>query len=135
MEFDRRTLLLSLASSAAMLALPERAAAALQPECFAASRKDDRGNFSAALFTLEGDVQAIELPGRGHDIALRPDGGEWVAFARRPGRFGVAMSRWLAPARLVRLDSRDVISSAMASSPPTADCSTPPRTTTSAPRA
>ena len=26
-----------------------------------------------------------------HDIALRPDGGHWVAFARRPGRFGVAV--------------------------------------------
>jgi len=92
MEFDRRTLLISLAGSGAMLALPEAVAAAFQPECFAASRKDDRGNFSAALFTLKGDVQAIELPGRGHDIALRPDGGEWVAFARRPGRFGVAIS-------------------------------------------
>ena len=68
MEFDRRTLLISLAGSGAMLALPEAVAAAFQPECFAASRKDDRGNFSAARFTLNGDVQAIELPGRGHDI-------------------------------------------------------------------
>jgi hypothetical protein len=92
MELDRRTLLINLAGSAAMLALPEAVAAAFQPECFAASRKDDRGNFSAARFTLNGDVQAIELPGRGHDIALRPDGGEWVAFARRPGCFGVAIS-------------------------------------------
>src|SRR3989337_2540424 len=92
MELDRRTLLISLAGSAAVLALPEAVAAAFQPECFAASRKDDRGNFQAALFTLAGDEQAIELPGRGHDIALRPGGGEWVAFARRPGRFGVAIS-------------------------------------------
>src|SRR3989304_9091554 len=92
MQFDRRTLLISLAGSAAVLALPEAVAAAFQPECFAASRKDDRGKFSAARFTLKGDVQAIELPGRGHDIALRPDGGEWVAFARRPGCFGVAIS-------------------------------------------
>jgi hypothetical protein len=36
-------------------------------------------------------VQTVELPGRGHDIALKPDGSEWVAFARRPGRFGVAV--------------------------------------------
>ena len=57
MEFDRRALLISLASSAAMLALPEGAAGAFEPECFAAARKDDRGNFSAALFTLDGDVQ------------------------------------------------------------------------------
>jgi hypothetical protein len=91
MQLDRRSLLLSLASSAAMLALPERAAAALEPECFAASRRDDRGNFSAALFTLSGDLRAVELPERGHDITLKPDGSEWVAFARRPGRFGVAI--------------------------------------------
>jgi hypothetical protein len=91
MRLDRRTLLISLASSAAMLALPESASAAFESECFAAARKDDRGNFSAALFTLKGDVQAVELPQRGHDITLRPDGGEWVAFARRPGRFGVAI--------------------------------------------
>ncbi len=91
MRLDRRTFLLSLASSAAMLALPGAAAAAPEAECFAAARRDDRGNFSAALFTLNGDVRAVELPQRGHDITLKPDGREWVAFARRPGRFGVAI--------------------------------------------
>jgi hypothetical protein len=53
MQLDRRTLLVSLAGSAAVLALPEAAAAAFQPECFAAARKDDRGTYSAALFNLE----------------------------------------------------------------------------------
>ena len=91
MTLDRRALLAGLAGGAVALSFPRRAAAAFEPECFAASRKDDRGNFQAALFTLAGDEQAIELPGRGHDIALRPGGGEWVAFARRPGRFGVAV--------------------------------------------
>jgi hypothetical protein len=90
MQLDRRTLLAGLAASSAVLALPFRPPAAFQSECFAAARKDDRGNFSAALFTLDGDVQSVELPGRGHDIALKPDASEWVAFARRPGRFGVA---------------------------------------------
>jgi hypothetical protein len=91
MELDRRALLISLASSAAMLALPD-GAAAIQAECFAAARKDDRGIYSAALFSLNGgDVRTVELPGRGHDIALKPDGSEWVTFARRPGRFGVAI--------------------------------------------
>jgi len=90
MQIERRTLLTGLASSAACLVLP-RAAAALQLECFAAARKDGSGNFSAALFTLDSDVQTVELPDRGHDIALKPDGSEWVAFARRPGRFGVAV--------------------------------------------
>ena len=61
-------------------------------ELFAAARRDDRGAYSAALFSLDGgDIRAVELPERGHDIALRPGSGEWVAFARRPGRFGVAV--------------------------------------------
>src|SRR5262245_63766030 len=91
MGLDRRTLLIGLVGGAAALSLPARAATGFQAECFAASRKDDRGNFQAAIFTLGGDEQAVELPGRGHDIALRPGGDEWVAFARRPGRFGVAV--------------------------------------------
>jgi hypothetical protein len=105
------------------------AKAASSEELFAAARRDDRGTYSAALFSLEGgDVRAVELPERGHDIALRPGSGEWVAFARRPGRFGVA----------VPTDGRQPIwfhakptgiSSAMASTRPTASCSTPPRTT------
>jgi hypothetical protein len=92
MALDRRALIIGLAGGAAALSLPARAATSFESECFAASRKDDRGNFQAALFTLEGDEQTIELPGRGHDIALHPGGGAWVAFARRPGRFGVAVS-------------------------------------------
>lgn len=90
MQIDRRTLLIGLAATTALRALPSRAAT-LTAERFAAARKDASGNFSAALFTLDGDVQTVALPGRGHDIALKPDGSEWVAFARRPGRFGVAV--------------------------------------------
>jgi len=92
MQLDRRTLLVSLAGTAAALSVPKSVAAAFAPERFAAARKDDRGTYSAALFDLEqGDIRSVELPSRGHDIALRPGGREWVAFARRPGRFGVAV--------------------------------------------
>lgn len=92
MPLDRRTLLVSLAGTVTALAVPQSVAAAFAPERFAAARKDDRGTYSAALFDLEhGDIRSVELPGRGHDIALRPGGSEWVAFARRPGRFGVAV--------------------------------------------
>ena len=92
MPLDRRTLLVGLVGSTAALSVPKAVAAAFAPECFAAARKDDRGAYSAALFDSEGgDLRAVTLPGRGHDIALRPGGGAWVAFARRPGRFGVAV--------------------------------------------
>lgn len=92
MQLDRRVMLAGLASSGAVLLLPKRAHASFDPEYFAAARKDDRGIYSAALFNLEsGDSRAVELPGRGHDITLKPDGSEWVAFARRPGRFAVAV--------------------------------------------
>jgi hypothetical protein len=93
MGLDRRELLIGAASSAALLAMPwDRAKASADLELFAAARRDDRGTYSAALFSLDGgDVRAVELPERGHDIALRPGSGEWVAFARRPGRFGVAV--------------------------------------------
>lgn len=92
MTLDRRTFLAGLGGSALALAVPPHIAAASFPERFAAARKDDLGNYSAALFDLErGDIREIVLPARGHDIALRPGGSQWVAFARRPGRFGVAV--------------------------------------------
>src|SRR5262245_8051245 len=88
---DRRQVLVALAGSLASVALPRELHASLDAPLFASARRDDRGNYSAALFGLDGDVKSIVLPGRGHDIALRPDSGEWVAFARHPGKFGVAV--------------------------------------------
>jgi hypothetical protein len=91
MQIDRRQLIVGLAASSAFALLPSAARAAIEPALFAAARKDDRGNFTAALFSLDGDVKSVPLPGRGHDIAVRPGGDEWVAFARHPGKFGVAV--------------------------------------------
>jgi hypothetical protein len=68
-------------------------------ELFAAARRhsSNKGSasYSAALFSSAGDLRSVALPGRGHDVAVRPLVGETtevVAFARRPGRFAVAFS-------------------------------------------
>ena len=92
MRIDRRQFLLATAGGVTLLAKPSLLMAEARDEAlFAAARRDDRGTYSAAMFSFEGDVRSVELPGRGHDIALRPGSGEWVAFARRPGQFGVAV--------------------------------------------
>ena len=73
MQLDRRVMLTGLASNAAVLCLPSRARASVEAEYFAAAR----AIYSAALFNLKsGDLRAVELPGRGHDITLKPDGSE-----------------------------------------------------------
>ena len=86
MQLDRRVMLAGLASSGAVLLLSKRAQASFEAEYFAAARKDDRGIYSAALFNLEGgDLRAVELPGRGHDITLKP-GWQRVGRVRAPAR-------------------------------------------------
>lgn len=61
---------------------------------FAAARKSPDGSFSAAIFRSDGnDVNAVALPGRGHDVTVCPVSRTCVAFARRPGNFAVAFRR------------------------------------------
>lgn len=48
------------------------------------------GGFVLVFLDAAGAVLSTQaLDGRGHDIAVAPDGGRVVAFARRPGRFAV----------------------------------------------
>lgn len=86
---DRRMLLKGLA--AAML-MPLRGWAAVgAPEWLAAARRPD-GDY--ALFGIDGAGQlvfSVPLPGRGHAAAAHPHRAEAVAFARRPGTFGVVL--------------------------------------------
>ncbi len=54
-------------------------------------RGDDLGNYSAALFDFErGDIREVALR-REVTISRCVPVDLWVAFARRPGRFGVAV--------------------------------------------
>lgn len=72
-----------------------------EAELYAACRRGAEGTYSAALFSLRGDLRSIPLPGRGHDVAVRPGTGEVIVFARRPGRFAISFSadKALAPLR------------------------------------
>ncbi len=99
MEIDRRSFckagIASFGVFATKAASGQAMAAASLPDdlsVFAAARKEANGTFSAALFSLQGDLAAVPLPGRGHDVAVHPLTKEVVVFARRPGRFAVCFS-------------------------------------------
>jgi hypothetical protein len=65
----------------------------LAPALYAAARRGADGRYWAALFTEDGrDVNAVALPGRGHDITVSAIDRTCVVFARRPGNFAVAFS-------------------------------------------
>lgn len=47
--------------------------------------------FGAAIFDLDGNIiREIQLPARGHDVAIHRPTGHCVVFARRPGTFAVS---------------------------------------------
>lgn len=69
---------------------------------YATARADRAGRCSAVVLDLASgrEVAQVALPARGHGIAVRPGNGpasragpECVAFARRPGNFGVVFGR------------------------------------------
>jgi hypothetical protein len=122
MTIDRRELLIGAASSAALSRSPwHRAKAARSEELFAAARRDDRGTYSAALFSLDGgDVRAVELPERGHDIALRPGSWRMGGVCPQAGSASASPCRPTGASRSGSIRSQTGISSAMASTRPTA---------------
>ncbi|MEO1609740.1 MAG: DUF1513 domain-containing protein [Pseudomonadota bacterium] len=91
---NRRNVVTGGSALALAFALPCKSAEA-EPvqELFAATRKSPQGAFSTAIFRRDGsDVNAVSLPGRGHDVTACPVTRTVVAFARRPGNFAVAFS-------------------------------------------
>lgn len=103
-DFIRSGLAVSAGALPAFILSPTVQASEKAEELFAAARRHlpngESASYSAALFTSAGDLRSVALPGRGHDVAVRPHGlgepitqpVEVVAFARRPGRFAVAFS-------------------------------------------
>ena len=80
--FSRSTLAESLLSREAADGVP----------LFASAFKKANGDYGVGLVDDLGQVLGqVSLPGRGHGIAVSPDHGRIVAFARRPGTFMVVL--------------------------------------------
>ncbi|WP_142850113.1 DUF1513 domain-containing protein [Telmatospirillum sp. J64-1] len=87
MVIDRRRFLVL----AAAAGLPLKGAHAAEGPVFLSARSDAAGQHVFAAFDHQGaKVFEIDLPGRGHGIALSPDKSIAVMMARRPGSFAVA---------------------------------------------
>ena len=85
----RRTLLKGLA--AAML-LPARGWGAVGAPLWVAAARSPDGTHALHGIAPDGSLTfAVPLPGRGHAAAVHPERAEAVAFARRPGTFGVVL--------------------------------------------
>ncbi|HEY4250624.1 MAG TPA: DUF1513 domain-containing protein, partial [Roseomonas sp.] len=55
---------------------------------FVSAAADARGGFRVAGFGLDGAGHFdLPIPGRGHGVAIAPDGGTALVFGRRPGAF------------------------------------------------
>ena len=91
MAIDRRHFLQGLGGAAALAAWPARAVTAPAASYIGCRLKNENSG-SAAAFDLSGrELFAVDLPARGHDIALRPGSREAAIFARRPGTWFVVV--------------------------------------------
>src|SRR5262245_30714069 len=89
MAIDRRRFLAG--SAVALPAAHGRPAAAVTArfdETYFSGRADGAGHYRVAAFDGGGDLLLdCTLPARCHAIAVRPDGAQCIAVARRPGTF------------------------------------------------
>jgi hypothetical protein len=86
MVIDRRSFLAALGAAIGTSFAP-RMAQAGEPVYVSACTNAD-GIHHVAAFSHKGCIRfATTLPSRGHDVTLRPGGGELIVFARRPGNW------------------------------------------------
>ncbi|WP_424982621.1 DUF1513 domain-containing protein [Maritalea sp. S77] len=72
------------------LALPAREVLAQSEQIFASCVAFPNGQFGAVLLNEQGKlISKIDLPARGHDIALSAQKDKLIVFARRPGTFAI----------------------------------------------
>lgn len=89
-EINRRLFIGGAAATLIQGALPAQAD---ERHIYASTRKSSNGIYSASVFDIQtGDIAAVELPERGHDMTINYVRREAIAFARRPGNFAVVLS-------------------------------------------
>lgn len=94
-RFSRRAFVSGLGGLAALGSTSLSAAGILRETVlntplFASARRDGDGRFAIAVVDDAGqELARIALPGRGHGVAVSPDGRRIMAFARRPGTFAL----------------------------------------------
>lgn len=72
------------------------------------ARQEPDGGYSVATVDVDGlDRRSVPLPGRGHGVAVASGGG-FVIFARRPGRFALAVWPDRPPVTFAPPDDRHV---------------------------
>lgn len=72
------------------LALPAQDILAQSEQVFASCVAFPDGKFGAVLLNEQGTlISQIDLPARGHDIAISPQKDKLIVFARRPGTFAI----------------------------------------------
>ena len=93
MAIDRRNLLRGLTAAAVAALVPSSPRARGEGRrLYLGARADAAGGYRASGFRAGGaTVFDLPLPARGHSFAIRPGRHEAVVFARRPGRFALAI--------------------------------------------
>ena len=95
MGIDRRSVLRLLAGgvlAGGTLGLPLSPGAASRGRLYLSARAGTGGRYRVSAFDATGAAAFdLGLPGRGHSLAVRADGRTAVLFARRPGRFALAI--------------------------------------------
>ncbi len=89
--WQRRAFLRAAGAGFAATLLPRRVEALERSELvFASAIQKRAGGYAAALVSERGAlIASVDLPERGHDIAVSPATGQAVVFARQPGTFAL----------------------------------------------
>ena len=90
----RREFLLGLGGAVLLAPLHSAAASAESTARYFSARAGREGRYFLTAFDGKGEVRLDQpLPGRGHAVALSPDGRQVVQVARRPGRYLLVVDR------------------------------------------